>query len=54
MNTTKWKEFKVTEHKDTENAFINKDEISKQTGRKYANSDYIWIILIFFIVLLFF
>lgn len=30
MNTTKWKEFKVTEHKDTDNAFINKDEISKK------------------------
>lgn len=54
MNTTKWKEYKVTKHKDTDNVFINKDEVSKKTGIKYANNGYIWIILIFFIVLLFF
>lgn len=50
MNTTKWKEHKVTEHKDTDNVFINKDEIShmqkKRKRRKYVmNNGYVWIIL---------
>lgn len=42
MNTTKWKEHKVIEHKDVDNVFIIKDKIShmqkKKKGRKYTNT----------------
>ena len=51
MNTTKWKEYKVTKHKDT--MFLLTRMKFQKTGIKYANNGYIWIILIFFIVLVF-
>lgn len=58
MNTTKWKEHKVIEHKDVDNVFIIKDKISHMQKKKkrkkiyqHINNGYVSIILTFTILL---